>query len=155
VVWLPKLRGQTILWQDYPGDDSDWICIESHVELNTDDGSANGTEELWIDDSPTPDASSITRDMRDTYSQYGINQIAFDNYWNDGSPQANELYRDNIVISTERIYCTVDSIGTPPGATPTPTSTPTATPTDVPPTPTATPTATATSDPSDPTGVLP
>jgi cell division septation protein DedD len=167
--WMPRVRGQTVIWKNYP-EDGDWICIESHIELN-DHGSggdavANGTEEFWISDdlgannvlesSPVNPAPG-NQNMRGTYSQYGINQIAFDNNWNSGPLTPVEIYRDNIVISKERIYCEVDKIGEAPGPTPTatptnipPTATPTATPTDAPPTPTATPTT----DPSDPTGVL-
>jgi hypothetical protein len=156
---MPRVRSEVELWKDYPGAPSDWICIEYHVELNTADPfAADGTEEFWINDvEESPGLHN--QDMRGTYTQYGINQIAFDNYWNPaGPPSANEVYRDNIVISTERIFCEVGAIADPPDPTPTatptnvpPTATPTATPTDVPPTPTATPTT----DPSDPTGVLP
>jgi hypothetical protein len=165
--WTPRVRGQTVMWKDYPSGDSDWICVESHIELN-DPGPpavANGTEEFWISDdlgvtnvleSSPGNSTPGTQNQRGTYDQYGINQIVFENFWNSpGAPSSMEIYRDNIVISTERIYCEVDNIGVAPGATPTPTSTPTATPTDDPPTPTATPTATPTMDPSDPTGVLP
>jgi hypothetical protein len=105
-TWITQVRGSEIIWQDYPAG-SDWICVEAHVKLNTDDGSANGIEEFWVDG--VLDASNTNQNMRGTYNQYGINQIIFDNYWNGGSPQPNELFRDNIVISTKRIGCLPDS----------------------------------------------
>jgi hypothetical protein len=105
--WDTQVRGSEVIWQDYPAG-SDWICVEAHVKLNTDDGSADGIEEFWV--GGVLDARNTNQNMRGTYNQYGINQIVFDNYWNDGSPQYNELYRDNFVISTERIGCLPDSV---------------------------------------------
>jgi len=64
-------------------------------------------EEFWIDN--VLENSSSTQNMRGTYSTYGINQVIFDNYWNAGAPAPTELYRDNIVIATERIGCITGS----------------------------------------------
>lgn len=43
-------------------------------------------------------------DNRDPES-FGINAVFFENYWNAGSPQDQERYFDNIVISTRPLEC--------------------------------------------------
>ena len=40
-----------------------------------------------------------------SFSQYGINAVYFENYWNTGSVIPQDRYMDNIVVSTERIGC--------------------------------------------------
>jgi hypothetical protein len=94
-----------VIFQDYP-QESDWFCIEAHLKLN-DPGLANGIEEFWINDQL--EARRTDQNHVGIYTEYGLNQVAFDHYWNGGSPQYNELYRDNIVSSTERIGCPRDS----------------------------------------------
>jgi hypothetical protein len=153
IVWFEQARGTEMIWKDAPSEPN-WVCIETHVKLNTADPyAADGTEEFWVDD--VLDASHTGLNMRGSYDTYGINQITFGNYWNGGAPEVVEHYRDNIVIATERIGCdVVAQAGPTPTATSTPTATPTSTPTATPTDTPATPTATPTIDPSDPTGVL-
>lgn len=100
-VWLPRTVGSTLIYGDKPNG-SDWMCIEAHIKLN-DPGQSNGIEEFWLDGELQ--ARRTDQNQIGTYTDFGINHIAFDNYWNGGSPQDNTLYRDNIVISTERIGC--------------------------------------------------
>jgi hypothetical protein len=38
-------------------------------------------------------------------TEYGINAVYLENYWNEGSPQPQDRYFDNFVIATERIGC--------------------------------------------------
>jgi hypothetical protein len=107
-VWFDQVRGSAVLWQDYASD-SEWFCVESHVKLNT-AGQTNGVEEFWVDDWNTdqsPDARNDTQNMLYSYNAYGLNQVVFDTYWNNGSPAENTMYRDNIVIGTERIGCAI------------------------------------------------
>jgi hypothetical protein len=104
--WLPKTRGSTAIFQDYP-QGSAWICIEAHVRLN-EPGMQNGIEEFWVDNQL--DARRTDQNHIGVYTQYGINQVVFDNYWNGGSPQTNILYRDNIVLSKQRIGCLKDGL---------------------------------------------
>ncbi len=110
-VFITRVRGEVALWQDYPSG-SDWYCIETHVKLNT-PGNSDGVEEFYIgvgvNSTAVLEASASDQNMRGSYSGYGINQVVFDNFWNDGSPAANELYRDNIVIGTERIGCALST----------------------------------------------
>jgi len=41
----------------------------------------------------------------DSYTDYGINAIFIENYWNSGSPKEQQRYFDNFVVSTKRIGC--------------------------------------------------
>jgi hypothetical protein len=81
-----------------------WYCIEYHVKLNG-AGQSNGQAEFWIND--TLQGRGGTTDNLNFvygYSQYGINDVYFENFWNSGlSPQLQERYWDNIVISRSRI----------------------------------------------------
>jgi len=104
--WLPKTRGSTAIFQDYP-QGSAWICIEAHVKLN-EPGMQNGIEEFWVDNQL--DARRTDQNHIGIYTQYGFNQVVFDSQWNGGAPQANTFYRDNIVISTQRIGCVAEGL---------------------------------------------
>jgi hypothetical protein len=76
------------------------------------------------------EAEKIGLDFIGTWTDYGINSIWFENYWNaPGATDTFVRYFDNFVISTERIYCEPHY-------------------------PTPTPTASPTADPSEPTGVI-
>lgn len=100
-TWLPRTVGASTIYGTRPNG-TDWMCIEAHIRLN-DPGEANGVEEFWLDG--VLQARRTNQNHIGTYERYGINQVSFDNYWNGGSPQANTLYRDNIVVSTDRIGC--------------------------------------------------
>jgi hypothetical protein len=138
MIWLGGADTSTPIFS--PAYNDIWICIEHHVKLN-DSGQSNGVEEVWIDG--VREVYTTGLDFVGTYTDYAINALYLESYWNGGAPGTLTLYRDNLVVSTDPIGCnTIEG--------PTPTASPTATPTDVPPTPTPTPTA----DPSEPTGVL-
>src|SRR2546422_743640 len=79
-----------------------WYCVEAHAQLN-DAGSSNGVFEFWINGNL--DARETGLNWVGSYSAYAINALFFENYWNTGSPAAQERYFDNIVISTQRIGC--------------------------------------------------
>lgn len=79
-----------------------WHCIEARVRLN-DPGRANGIFELWVND--RLDAARDDLNWLERYDRYGINAIFLENYWNKGSPVAQERYMDNFVVSTARIGC--------------------------------------------------
>ncbi len=98
--WLGYQSGTTPLF-DSDHDDT-WFCVEHHVKLN-DPGQSNGIQEFWIDDSL--EARRENMNFTGTYTEYAINAIFFENYWNDGSIKEQKRYFDNIVISTERIGC--------------------------------------------------
>ena len=98
--WLGNRSGKTAIFSTE--DSGRWRCVEAHVRLN-DPGEANGVQEFWIDG-----ALEARRDQLDfvgSYTEYAINGIFFENYWNDGSPVEQERYFDNIVVSTSPIGC--------------------------------------------------
>ena len=70
---------------------------------DNDPGRANGVFELWI--SGGLEARLEGLNWQGAYSDYGINTVFLENYWNDGAPQPQERYFDNFVVSTQRIGC--------------------------------------------------
>jgi hypothetical protein len=79
-----------------------WYCVEAHARLN-DPGRSNGVFELWINGAPQARIDGFN--WQGSYSEYGINTVFLETYWNEGSPQPQERYFDNFVVSTERIGC--------------------------------------------------
>jgi len=96
--WLGQLAGVTPIF-DSQHDDT-WYCIEHHIRLN-DPGHSNGVQEFWIDGQLEARRDGLN--FVDTWTDYAINAVFFENYWNGGSPQLQERYFDNIVVSTEPI----------------------------------------------------
>jgi hypothetical protein len=79
-----------------------WYCVEAHARLN-DPGRSNGVFELWINNGLEARIEGLN--WQGAYSEYGINTVFLENYWNDGAPKPQERYFDNFVVSTERIGC--------------------------------------------------
>lgn len=79
-----------------------WYCVEAHVRLN-DAGQANGTFDLWINGNAEASRSGLN--WVGSFSDYGINSVYLENYWNNGSPVAQDRFMDNFVVSTTRIGC--------------------------------------------------
>lgn len=104
--WLGNKSGTTpIFATDHA---NRWYCIEAHVKLN-DPGQSNGIQEFWIDSNL--EARRTGLNFVGTFSQYAINAIFFENYWNSGSVQLQERYFDNIVVSTQPIGFAPASVG--------------------------------------------
>jgi hypothetical protein len=98
--WLGSVRSRTPIFdQAHVGK---WYCIEAHVRLN-DPGESNGVFELWIDD--WLEAQHTGLNWLGSFTDYGLNSVFFENYWNAGSPVEQTRYMDNIVVSTQRIGC--------------------------------------------------
>lgn len=98
--WLGLRTATTKIYA--PENRNRWFCIEVRMKLNT-VGSADGIFALWIDDKLEAEARSL--DWRGTYSAYGINSIMLENWINDGAPQNQQRYMDNLVVSKSRIGC--------------------------------------------------
>lgn len=81
-----------------------YVCVEHHVKLN-DAGQTNGMSEFWVND--TLNASQTNLNYVGSYSAFGINGIFFENFINNGSPQNQIRDWDNIIVSTQRIGCTI------------------------------------------------
>jgi len=101
IVWLGGTRGTTAIFAS--PNLGTWKCIEHHVKLN-DANQSNGVSEFWVDSNL--DASRTNLSFVGSYSAFGINSIFYENYINNGSPQAQSRYWDNLVVSTQRIGCT-------------------------------------------------
>jgi hypothetical protein len=98
--WLGAMRGTTPLFD--AGHVGQWYCIETHVRLN-DPGQSNGVFEFWINGTRQAGASNLN--WVGAYTGYGINAVFLENYWNGGSPAAQDRVFDNFVVSTQRIGC--------------------------------------------------
>jgi len=98
MTWLGSQSGITPIFDS--DHDGTWYCVEAHVKLNT-PGQSDGVQEFWIDGEL--EASRTGLNFVESYTDYGINIILFENYWNNGSPQLQERYFDSIVVSTEPI----------------------------------------------------
>jgi len=98
--WLGAVRGNSPIFG--ASNEEEWQCVESHVRLN-DAGQSNGEFDVWIDDAPEIRKAGIN--WIGSFSAYGVNAIYVENYWNAGSPVAQERYFDNFVVSTARIGC--------------------------------------------------
>jgi hypothetical protein len=98
--WLGITAGRTRLFDESRV--GEWYCVEAHVRLN-EPGRSDGVFTLWIDDEPEVNRTALN--WMGSYAEYGLNGVFFENYWNLGSPVAQERYFDSIVISTERIGC--------------------------------------------------
>ena len=98
--WLGLKRGVTPLFDaSHVGQ---WYCVEAHAQLN-DAGLSNGVFEFWINGNLEARATGLN--WLGNFSAYGINAVYLENFWNAGSPAAQERYFDNFVVSTQRIGC--------------------------------------------------
>ncbi len=98
--WLGNLAGVTPIFDSLHN--GIWFCVEAHVKLN-DPGLSNGIQEFWIDGNLEARRDGLN--FVASYTDYAINAIFFENYWNNGSPKLQERYFDNIVVSTQPIGC--------------------------------------------------
>ena len=73
------------------------------MRLNT-AGNADGVLEIWIDGALQAQSSGLN--FLGSYSQYGINALYLENYWNSGPPVNESRYLDNLVVSTAPVGCT-------------------------------------------------
>ena len=85
--------------------DDTWYCIEAHVKLN-DPGQSNGVQEFWIDGQLEARIPGL--DFVESYTDYALNAVFLENYWNSLSPITQERYFDNFVVSTKPIGCIGD-----------------------------------------------
>ncbi|HVT40119.1 MAG TPA: Ig-like domain-containing protein [Gemmatimonadaceae bacterium] len=107
--WFGEQRGATPIFD--AAHVGKWYCVEVHMKLN-DAGQSNGLNELWINGSL--EAQSTNLNWLGSFNAFGINAIFFENYWNAGSPVAQERYIDNLVVSTQRIGCGTPAAGAAP-----------------------------------------
>ncbi len=94
-----------------------WYCVEAHAKLN-DAGQSNGVAELYINGALA--AQHANMNWVGNFSAYGINAVFVENYWNAGSPKAQQRYIDRLVVSTQPIGCNA-APAPPPAPPPAPT----------------------------------
>ncbi len=111
--WLGNKSGITPVFDS--AHDNIWFCVEHHVRLN-DPGQKNGVQEFWIDGALEARRDSL--DFTGSFTEYAINAVFFENYWNDGSPREQQRFFDNIVVSTQKIGCLGSSPAAPGTASP-------------------------------------
>ncbi len=96
--WLGMRDTQTPIFS--PAESGRWVCVESHVKLNT-PGQSDGVFQLWIDG--RLEASRTDLDWHGAWQEYAINAVFVENYWNEGSEKRQARWFDNLVISTQPI----------------------------------------------------
>jgi hypothetical protein len=79
-----------------------WYCVEAHMKLNA-PGQSDGVFELRINGNLETQRTGLN--WLGSYQTYGINAVFLENYWNEGSPQPQERYFDDFVVSTQPIGC--------------------------------------------------
>ena len=82
-----------------------WFAVETRVKLN-DPGQSNGILQVWIDDQlqiSRTDLNYIGSLAIGPNAGYGLNWLMLENYWNAGTPQDQERYFDNLVVSRSKI----------------------------------------------------
>ena len=97
--WLPLARSD--FHYSEPENIGRWVCLEMRVKKNT-PGSSDGAYQFWADNSMIVNRQNV--DLVGSTS-YNFNEAMLDCYWNGGSPEAQNRYYDNLVISTQRIGC--------------------------------------------------
>ncbi|MDT8342315.1 MAG: hypothetical protein RQ751_12450 [Longimicrobiales bacterium] len=98
--WLGSRHSTTPVFDS--GHVGQWQCVEARVRLN-DPAASNGVFQLWINGSLEAERTDLN--WIGAFNEYGLNAVYIENYWNDGSPVAQERYLDNFVVSTEPIGC--------------------------------------------------
>ena len=96
--WLGIRSSQTPIFS--PAESGRWVCVESHVKLNT-PGQRDGVFELSVDGKV--EAARTDLDWHGTWADYGINAVFLENYWNEGAIKREARWFDNFVISTNPI----------------------------------------------------
>jgi len=84
-----------------------WYTIEVHIRLN-DPNQGNGIFEMWIDGTKISEYSNVTYRVpwdgtAGSNFNYGVNFVMLSHYINSGSPQAQDIFYDDIKISTSYI----------------------------------------------------
>jgi hypothetical protein len=62
---------------------------------------SDGVFEFWVDGSL--EARRDDLNWVGTWQNYGINAVFIENYWNNGSPADQQVFYDDLVISTKPI----------------------------------------------------
>ncbi|MFN2251197.1 MAG: Dickkopf N-terminal cysteine-rich domain-containing protein [Anaerolineae bacterium] len=130
---MPCTSGLECCWGNHFGPEEPvvletgrWVCLELHQRLNT-PGGADGEMSFWVDGELAHRQTGM--DWRDV-SELGLNKAWLQHYIAAGdADQSNQVWFDDVVVSTERIGCWPETVptetataasGTPTPSTPTP-----------------------------------
>ena len=98
--WLGSAQSQTPIFD--AAHVGQWYCVEAHMKLNT-PGQSDGVLEVHINGNLEAQRTGLN--FLGSYQTYGINAVFLENWWNAGSPQAQERYFDDFIVSTQPIGC--------------------------------------------------
>jgi len=99
--WLGKHNGAFQVYA--PANANKWTCIEVHMKLNT-PGQSDGVMAFSVNGQQQAQATALN--FRGSYTTYGINAIFLEGWINGGiSPQVQNRWFDNFVVSTQPIGC--------------------------------------------------
>lgn len=98
--WLGAAQSHTPLFD--AAHVGQWYCVEAHMKLNT-PAHSDGVFELRINGNLEAHRTGLN--FLGSYQTYGINAVFLENWWNAGSPQAQERYLDDFIVSTQPIGC--------------------------------------------------
>jgi ubiquinone/menaquinone biosynthesis C-methylase UbiE len=96
--WLGLQNAKTPIFS--PAESGRWVCVESGIYLNT-PGQKDGAFALWIDGKL--EAMRYNLDWHGAWSDYAINAVFLENYWNQGSVKKQSRWFDEFAISTQRV----------------------------------------------------
>jgi hypothetical protein len=103
--WLGESPGKTQVYAE--ANREKWFCVEVHMRLNT-PGASDGVFEFWIDDQLQ--ARQAALNWRGGYTQYGLNALTLEGWINNGAPQPQARYFDNLVVSKSKIGCSAGGV---------------------------------------------
>lgn len=107
--WIGAAAGPVQVYA--PENRDKWYCIEVRMKLNT-PGKADGEFTYWLDGQQQAQRTGLN--FRGNYTAYGINTIMLEGWINNGSPQDQNRYFDNFVVSTAKIGCFAPTPVSPP-----------------------------------------
>lgn len=86
----------------------EWVCLELHMHINT-PGVADGTMSFWVDETLALEQTGMHwRDI----AELQLNKAWLQHYIADGdATQSNRVWFDDVVVSTERIGCSLGGDG--------------------------------------------
>lgn len=96
--WLGLREARTPVFA--PAETGRWVCVEAQVRLDT-PGRADGLFRLWIDH--REEASRTDLVWHGAWSDYGIDAVFLENYWNAGSPKEQTRWWAQFAVATAPI----------------------------------------------------
>ena len=93
--WLGIGQGRFPIFS--PAESGRWVAVVSHVKLNT-PGKSDGEFELWVDG--RLEASRKDLNWHGAWTDYAINAVYLENYWNSGALKTESRWFDDFEVSS-------------------------------------------------------